>query len=166
MFLKVVVGLAPANSRTPAQPLVHSPLPRLGENRRKARRLMDEDNDSFAWKAKAVCKKGNLFTTSHQQADVNSSQESGRRSSAHLIVAWEDKRCSHKHPLCLLLSLSFFFAEHDVTWYGILLGSVQVSCPSSVPSQSLAHPQPTHWGKQDRAGHEKEKSLMPCSTIQ
>ena len=31
------------------------------------------------------------------------------------------------------------YTGHDVPWYGIPLGLVQVSCPGSAPSQLLAH---------------------------
>ena len=37
-------------------------------------------------------------------------------------------------------------ADHDVTWNGRSLGSVQPSCPLPVPSGTLAHPQPMVWG--------------------
>lgn len=36
-------------------------------------------------------------------------------------------------------------AEHEATKCGISIGSVGISCPSYVPSQILAHPQPAHW---------------------
>lgn len=48
--------LAPASSQTPTKTLAHSPLPWDKEkNRRKAKRLVDRDNDSLIRKAKAVC---------------------------------------------------------------------------------------------------------------
>lgn len=151
--------MAPANSVTSAQPFAHFPLARLGENRRKARRLVDEDNDSLVWKIKAVCKKGNLFTTFHQQTDVSHSRESGYRASAHLIVVWEDKRCSHEHPRCLLLSQRLFLMSMMLyIWCGILLGSILIICPSCVPSQSLTHPQPTCWWERgSRTGQDMKK---------
>lgn len=37
------------------------------------------------------------------------------------------------------------YTEHGVTCYGISLCSAKVSCPSSVPSQLLGHPQPPPW---------------------
>jgi len=33
-----------------------------------------------------------------------------------------------------------FIAEHDVTCYGIFCSSLEVSCPSYIPSQRLGHP--------------------------
>ena len=57
---------------------------------------------------------------------------------------------------CVSPSSSFSLtAERDVIWYGISLWSVWVSCPGSVPSQDLAHPQPTGEG-----GNFGETALM------
>ena len=50
-----------------------------------------------------------------------------------------------------------FIAEHDVIWYGISLWSLWVSCPGYVPSQDLAHPQPTGEG-----GNAGERALTLC----
>ena len=41
-------------------------------------------------------------------------------------------RAARPTPPCL-------YTGHDVPWYGIPLGLVQVSCPSYAPSQPLAH---------------------------
>lgn len=37
------------------------------------------------------------------------------------------------------------FPTQTILWYGISLWSVRGSCPSCVPSQTLAHPQPACW---------------------
>lgn len=43
-----------------------------------------------------------------------------------------------------------FIAEHVVTWYGISVWLIQVSCLGCVPSQPLAHPHPTCYGVRAR----------------
>ena len=40
---------------------------------------------------------------------------------------------------------SSFIVHHDVTWYGISLWPVWVSCPGCVPSQLLVYCQPPCW---------------------
>jgi len=41
---------------------------------------------------------------------------------------------------------SLFISEYDITWHGTRLWSVWVSCRGCVPSQLLAHRQPTRCG--------------------
>lgn len=50
-----------------------------------------------------------------------------------------------------------FIADQNVIWYGTSLWSVRVRCPSCVPSQTLAHPQPTCCG-----GKSEKKKKPPC----
>jgi len=47
-------------------------------------------------------------------------------------------------PPFLLLPPALY-AEHDIIGYGASLWSSGVSCPGSVPSQLLVHPQSTCW---------------------
>lgn len=42
-------------------------------------------------------------------------------------------------------SSSAFIADHNVICYEISLWWVVISCPRSLPSQLLMHPQPAHW---------------------
>ena len=84
------------------------------------------------------------------------------RASVQVVVPSEDKLHNHKCPP----SSSFpppFIAKHDVIWSGISLWSVWVSCPGCVPSQSLAHPQPTGF----RMGGGGDRKPWHCaSTVQ
>jgi len=81
-----------------------------GENRRKLRRLVVQDNDSLIAKAKAAC-------TSKARTGINSILPVGRkmfshclesRASAHITGAWKEKHRKHKCLLLLNLSLSFY----------------------------------------------------------
>jgi len=80
-----------------------------GENRRKARRLVDQDKGGLAGKAKAV-------HTSKAKRNIQSLLPIGEpvfshflesRTPSHVMVTWEDKHCNYKHSLFLLLSTSF-----------------------------------------------------------
>lgn len=84
----------------------------------------------------------------------------GSRASAHTVATWEDK-CLHSEYAPFPLLPLVFMAEHDVRWCGISLWSVGFSCPSCVPWQPLACPQPTHW-----AQGSTEKDLICASTVQ
>lgn len=71
------------------------------------------------------------------------------------------------HP-CFLYSS--FIAVHGDVSYRLSFWPSQVRCPSCVPSQLLAHPQPIHWmgvGREQRvSGGKKSKSWCSASTGQ
>lgn len=70
---------------------------RMGrKNEKKAKRLMDAENDNLVGKPKAACnqsEKRNLFTPSHQEVDV----QLLNGVSACVLFSWEEKCHSHKH---------------------------------------------------------------------
>lgn len=63
---------------------------------------------------------------------------------------------SKKSPF-FFLCLSFYFCTYN-TQYRISIWPIWVGCPTCVPTQPLAHFQPTHWA--GRVG--KKKALMLC----
>lgn len=72
---------------------------------------------------------------------------------------------SSGHPGSQLFSFflhPIYTAEHDITWHGTSLWSAWVGCPSCVPSQPLAYPQPTCWGVKNR---ESLDAVQACSAI-
>lgn len=71
-----------------------------------------------------------LLSTSNQQ--TISSHSLGNRASVHGAIAPEDKCHSKKCPPPLSLS---FCCWADITWYGISLWAVWVSCPGYVASK-------------------------------
>ena len=99
----------------------------------QVRKLVDQDEDGLIREEKRKKKaekqnkqcKGYYSTPPHQQTDTQLDCEQ-----------W----LSSQRPLPLV-----FMAECDVIWNEISLWSVEVSCPSCVPSQLLVHPQPTRW---------------------
>lgn len=81
-----------------------------GENRRKAKRSVDRDNDNFMRKAKAAhaskAKRGIHSLLPNSRQVFSNFLES--RTSACVMVAWEDKCHSLEHFLLYLLFLSFY----------------------------------------------------------
>lgn len=75
-------------------------------------------------------------------------------------------KCHHsEHPLFLLLPPDL----HGATWAGISPGSVGISCPSFVPSQSLVPPLLLGWGEEQEgpwlcAGPAQPELKYPCIT--
>lgn len=63
---------------------------------------------------------------------------------SHVPVTWEDKHPHSYHPTAVFFPKALC-AEHDALWSGRSPGLVEVSCPSSVPSQLLVHSQCTCW---------------------
>ena len=133
----------------------------MGERigRVKVRKLMGWDKDSLIGKAKAT-------HTSKAKQGIHSLLPVGRQVFSHLqesrapsllMATWETNAIT-PNILPFLLLHSALYAEHDVLWSGISLGSVGDSCPSCVPSQLLVPPQPLAGG----AGWEAEKALALC----
>ena len=78
------------------------------------------------------------------------------RVSAHITITWEDKCHDHECTPFHLLSLRFYcWVQYHMVWNIPL-----VSCPSHVPSLSLAHPQLTCWRREQR------KPCHCASTVQ
>lgn len=76
-----------------------------------------------------------LFSTSNQQAV--SSHSLGSRASVCIAISLEDKHLGKK---CFSLPLSLtFYCWADITWYGISLWAVWVSCPRYVASKNCAY---------------------------
>ena len=85
----------------------------------------------------------------------------GSRASARTVIALEDKWLTRERPP--YSSPPAVTAEHNATWHGTSLQSVWVTCPSCVPSQSLAHPQPTGLGGTWRDSPEALQALLTYS---
>lgn len=143
-----------------AHPAAHSLLSpmRQGENRRKARRFVDQDNDILIGKAKAVhaskAKEGitALLPISRQI----SSCFLASRASACMALAWKYKHRDHEYPHFLLCHLSdHCWALRPVFWNTPLVGA---GCLSQLCHQSHAHSQPVHWSGAGQRGHKRR----PC----
>ena len=115
---------------------------RWGENRRKAKRLMDQDNNSLIRKTKAVCSSKAkresqwLLPISRQM----SSQCLQSRALAHVMVAWEDK---HHNPKCalpplfpelLLLSMMLHGIQYPFGQFGSAVSAVSPRILLHTPS--------------------------------
>lgn len=136
---KVCGGLIPASTT-----LASCSLPSFagwGQNIRKARRLVDQDNDRLIRKAKAAQE------TKAEKAILSVLPISRQMSSYFLEswaspcirVAWEDKDHNHKLPLFLLLSLRFLLPS--MTAYSIEYPFGQ--CGTAVSNKSPPNPLPT-----------------------
>jgi len=107
----------------------------------KARKLLGWDKDNLISKAKAVhtskAKQGihSLFPIGRQVSSHH--QES--RTQSHVVATWEDK-CHHSEHPPFLLPPTFYCWAWCMTWCGIFLWPVGVSCPTYVFSQLLVHP--------------------------
>ena len=79
-------------------------------------------------------------------------------------AAWNTNAITPKIPH-FLLPPPAFIAEHNVIGYGISLWWVGVSCPGSVPSQYLVHPQGPRWrgGAGHSEGLEAVRALLSSS---
>lgn len=62
--------------------------------------------------------------------------------------------------------LPVFIVPHCVIWYRMSFGPVWVSCPGSVPSQLLVHPQVHTQGVWEHLSSTRGKaSLLPCQLL-
>lgn len=81
---------------------------------------------------------GKVNTKQRKTSDKTSTclPQAGHGPASHETTAALAKLHSHT-------SHTVFIVEQEVTWYGIPLWSIWVSCPSSVPLQALIHLQQT-----------------------
>lgn len=136
-------GLSPDKSQTPTQPLVSSSPTGWGENRRKARHLVNWNNDSLIEKAKAEgireAKRSIhwLLPTARQM----SNHFLGSKISACIII-FKKHKCYHwKHPPFLLFPFSLYCgAEHHTVWNipVIIWGHLSWLCPLPTSCPPLA----------------------------
>lgn len=144
----VVLWLKPSRQLRPTQ-LLTPCQQHEGENRKgkskKTHQLRDKTN--LISEAKAVCASKTMYGI-HSLFPIDrqvSSHFQESRASAHIMVTWEDTCHNCKWPFSCPWA---FIAEHDMIGYGTSPWSVEVNCPCCVPSQPLAHLQPTHCRKE------------------
>lgn len=115
-------------------------------NRRKVRRFVAQDNGILIMTARAVhgSKAKRVIHSLLQISRQTSSCFLGSMASAHMAVDWEDKHHDHEHSSFPSVPWAST-AEHNMMWSVVSLWSVQLGCPSCVPSQSHALFQPIHW---------------------
>lgn len=107
----------------------------------KVRKCRAWDKDSLVGKAKPKQNK----TFFHYFPWAGSCSGISRIAGLHHVEWWlgKTKTITLNIPSFLILPPALC-AEQDAIWYGILLWSVWVSCPSCVPSQ-FVHSQLPHW---------------------
>lgn len=140
---ETVVGCPQTRAKHPHS-LWFIPLPQ-GENRRKARCLVNWNNDSLIEKAKTEGTKEakrrihSLLPTARQM----SNHFLGSNISACIIIVREHKCYHWKHPLFLLIFFSLYCgAEHHTVWnihvvnwdHLFWVCPLPTSCPPSAPS--------------------------------
>ena len=157
-------ALAPASRWAPTSRLLaHPSVMGEGIGRGKVRNLVGWDEDSLIDNAKAAraskAKQGTHSLLPIGRQVVSHLWES--RAPSRLTVTGEDKFHHSEHPLFFLLPPALY-AEHDVIWYRISLGSAGVSYPRCVPCKCLVHPQPTCWqgGVRSRKGLDAVWALL------
>lgn len=122
---------------------------------------MGQEKDSLIVKQSCTNKQSKIRNLSTGRQVFHHLQES--RTSAHLMVIWEDKHHYHERsPYSFFPQV--FIAEYDMIWYEICLSSTEVSCPGCDPSQLLSHPQTTSWWNILR-NRKPSKLCKHCSAI-
>lgn len=157
--LQTLVWVDPA----PTQLLVHASCSGVGDTtgRTKASKCLGQGKDSSKVKERGKRESAALAIFHNQTSQTLNNGYAGR--------------CSIPYP-------KIFISEHEATQYGISLQPVCVSCPASVPSQILAHPQSgkqesfdvvqalfsssqNHWGVKQRCSSHRlrtQQGMVPC----